>query len=137
MKNPQTAAAKWSRNLGNAGQSITDGVNSVQVNPAQQAAAQKDLAKQKFAAAIDSGKWEAGLARTTLQGWQQAMIKKGVPRVSEGASQAQPKVAAFLGQLIPAVEGAVASLPPRGSPAQNDQRMIMFAAKMRQFKRQS
>ena len=104
-------------------------------NPAQKAIAQLDLAKRNYAQSIDNGKMAAGLARTTLQGIQQAMIKKGIPRISEGASQAQPKVQAFLQQLLPAVEAAKAALPPRGDAAQNEQRALQFMRAMRNFKR--
>src|SRR5271167_4118380 len=130
MTDPQTAAAKWSRNLQGASQSIQAGVQAVQINPAQQAAAQLDLAKTNYGKAIDSGKTAAGLARTTLGGWQQSMIKKGIPRIADGAAQAQPKVAAFMQQLLPAVAAAKAALPPRGSDAQNEQRMVQFSRSM-------
>jgi hypothetical protein len=133
MKNPADVAKKWSQNLGSAGQSIAMGVQSVTVNPAEQAAQQADLAVRKYAAAKD--KMVAGLQRTTLQGWQQAMIKKGVARISEGAAQAQPKVAQFMAQLLPAVAAAQASLPPRGDQASNEQRMLQFSRSMKQFKR--
>lgn len=134
-KNPADIAAKWSRNLSAAGQAIQQGVQAVQVNPAQQAAASLDTAKANYIKAIDSGKTAAGLARTTLAGWQQAMIKKGVPRIADGAATATPKVQAFMSQLMPAIQSAQASLPPRGSDAQNEQRMLHFSRAMKQFKR--
>jgi len=137
MKNPADIGAKWARNLGSAGQSIQQGVAAVQVNPAQQAAAQADVAKRNYNKAIDDGKWQAGLARTTLQGWQAAMVKKGIPRIAEGAAQAQSKMTAFMQQLLPAVEAAKASLPPRGDKAANRQRMVQFSEQMSTFKRSS
>ncbi len=135
MKNPQEAAAKWSRNLASAGQSIQQGVQAVAVNPAEKAIAALPAAARNYAAAISSGKTAAGLSRTTLGGWQQSMIKKGIPRISEGAAQAQPKMATFLGQLMPHVAAAVAALPPRGTDAENEQRMLQFTRAMKQFKR--
>jgi len=135
MKSASDAAAKWARNLAAAGPSITAGVQAVTVNPAQLAAAQADVAAANYQAAISSGKWQAGLAKSTLQGWQAAMTGKGVQRIASGAQQAQPKMQSFLTQLIPFVANAKASLPPRGSKAANQQRMIMFSEAMSNFKR--
>ncbi len=135
MKNPAQVAAKWSQNLGAAGTSIQQGVAAVTVNPAEQAAAQASLAVTNYAAAKD--KMVAGLQRTTLSQWQQAMNQKGIPRIQQGASQAQPKVQAFMQQLLPAVAAAKASLPPRGNLQQNLQRAAAFATAMSQFKRTS
>lgn len=135
MKNAQQVAAKWAQNLGAAGTSIQQGVAAVTVNPAEQAAAQANLAVQNYAASKD--KMVAGLGRVTLSGWQQAMNTKGIPRIQQGASQAQPKVAAFMQQLLPAVAAAKASLPPRGNLQQNLQRAAAFATAMSQFKRTS
>jgi hypothetical protein len=135
MKSPQEAAEKWARNLASAGPSIVAGVNAVQVNPAQAAAAQADVAARNYQKAISEGKWQAGLARTTLAGWQNAMKGKGVQRIAEGATQGKPKMVQFLQQLIPAVEAAKANLPPRGDKAANRQRMIQFSEQMSNFKR--
>ncbi len=135
MKDPATAAAKWARNMAAAGPTITAGVNATTVNPAQQAIAQLPVAAANYAAAINSGKTAAALGRTTLQGWQQGMLKKGLQNIANGASMAQPKVQAFMQQLIPAVQSAVASLPPRGTKAQNQQRMLQFSEAMSNFKR--
>lgn len=132
-KNAQTAAAKWARNLSSAGQTIQDGVMAMTVNPAQLAAAQADVAVANYTAA--KSKMVAGLNRVQLSDIQQAMIKKGIPRISEGATAAQGKMATFLGQLIPAVQTAVASLPPRGNASANEQRMLQFSRAMKQFKR--
>lgn len=133
MKSAADVAKKWSQNLSQAGPSIVMGVSAVTVNPAEKAAAQADVAVSKYAAAKD--KMVAGLQRTSLAGWQQAMKTKGVQRISEGAAQAQPKMVSFMQQLLPAVEAARSSLPPRGSDAQNEQRMLQFTRAMKQFKR--
>jgi len=135
MKNAAMAAKKWSRNLSAAGQTIKEGVQGVTVNPAEQAKAALQLMKQKFIEAIDNGKVAAGLDRTTLSAWQQAMINKGLARISDGAAAAEAKTAAVLNQIIPAVEAAKAALPARGSQAQNEQRMLEFSRAMKKFKR--
>ena len=101
QKNPQQVAAKWARNLGNATQDITDGVNAVQVAPTALAAQQKTLMLTKLTNAVNSGKWERGLNRVTVQDWKTAMISKGVQRVSAGAQAAEPKMANFMSQFLP------------------------------------
>lgn len=133
MKNPADVAKKWAQNLGNAGEAIKQGVNAMTVNPAEKAAAQADVAVRNYGRAKD--KMVAGLQRTTLESIKSAMIKKGIPRITEGAAQAQPKMMAVMQQLLPAVEAARAALPPRGSDAENDARMLQFAAAMRKFRR--
>lgn len=115
--NPTTAAAKWAANLAGATQRITDGVNAVQVAPGLAAARQKAVWVQNVAASQD--KWASRVAGVSLQSWQQSMITKGVPRIASGATAAQPKMEAFLGQLIPFLQNAKQALPARGTLDQN------------------
>jgi hypothetical protein len=100
-KTPQSVADKWKRRLQAATQDVTDGVNAVRVNPAEQAVQKQAKLLANFTAAVNSGKWAAGLQRTTLQSWQQAMIQKGVPRIAQGAEAGMPKMQAFMQQLLP------------------------------------
>jgi hypothetical protein len=103
--NPQTVAAKWSRNLGQAGQSITDGVNAVTTSPGQLAAAQV----QKWLAAINASaaKWQRNVGALSLSQWQQAMINKGVPRIVAGATGGEPNMQAFMTQFLPYLQTGV------------------------------
>jgi hypothetical protein len=135
MKNAAQVAQKWAQNLAASGTAVQQGVAAVTVNPAEQAAAQADVAVQNYTAA--KGKMVAGLQRSTLQGWQSAMNQKGIPRMQQGATTAVPKVQAFMQQLLPAVAAAKATLPPRGTLQQNLQRANAFATAMSQFKRTS
>jgi hypothetical protein len=116
---------------------MTDGVNSVSQNPAERAIAQIPAMVQGVQMAAQSGKIEAGLRRVSLQSWKDAYIKKGVPRIQGGATQAQPKVQAFMQQLLPFIDSAKQQLQgmPRGSPAQNDARLMFWVNQMRQFRR--
>lgn len=98
---PQQAAEKWTRRLQSAGPDITNGINRVDTAPTQKAAAKKDKMLQNLTQAVNSGKWEAGLNRVTLADWKSAAINKGVPRISQGAASAAPKVASFMSQLLP------------------------------------
>jgi hypothetical protein len=137
MKNPADVAAKWSRNLSSATQSIQSGVNAVTTAPTQLAARQADAYLSGVQEAVASGKWANGLNRVTLQDWQSAMITKGIPRIGQGATSAKPKVEAFMGQLLPYIQTQQRQLQaiPRGSLETNIQRMVAFTRGMSQFKR--
>jgi hypothetical protein len=135
MKDPQVTAAKWQRNLANAGESIKNGVNAVTVNPAEKAAARQQAYADGVRRAVDEGRYARGLRRVTLQSWQEAMISKGASRIAAGASQAQPKVAAFLNKFLPYVEQGKQKLAnmPRGDFEQNLARAAAMARHLHDF----
>ena len=126
MQDAATVAAKWARNLSASTASITAGVNAVTVNPATKAAAQSAAYVSGVQQAVSSGKWQRGLARTTLAGWQQSMITKGIPRIASGASAALPKVQNFMSQWLPYQAGLQTQLAstPRGDLQTNIQRAV-------------
>ena len=135
QKNAATVTDKWARNLQGSTQSITDGVNAVQTNPAELAIAKKNEMKIKLNAAIDNGKWERGLSRTTVQGWKSAMIDKGVQRVSQGATSGKPKMAAFMQDFLPVayqVSQQVKSMP-KLTPEDSIARVRVAMDAFRQF----
>lgn len=127
------AAAKWATNLGNATTQITNGVNGVTAAPGMAAARQKAAYTAGVAAAVD--KWAARVSGVTLEAWKADMIGKGIPRVADGATKAQPKMATFLDQLLTYEKNNLASLPPRGTKSQNKTRMAAWFDTMSSFKR--
>jgi len=131
MRTPDQAAAAWAAGLANAGQKITDGVNSVTTAPGQLAARQSAVYTANVAAA--AGKWAKNVAAVPLATWQANMITKGVPRIASGASAAQPKFSAFMGKLLPFIASNKAQLPPRGTFDQNIARMTAWARAMHGF----
>lgn len=130
-QSPDQIAAQWASRLGQSTQKITDGVNSVTVAPGQAAARQKAVWAQNVVAAQD--KWAKNTAAVTLNDWQTAMTEKGVQRIATGASAAQPKFAAFMGQLLPHIDRVKSTLPARGNLDQNITRMVNFARGMATF----
>lgn len=138
MKTSANVANKWATNLSASTQTMTAGVQSVQTSPTSLAAANPDGYLAGVQKAVTSGKWQARLQSVTLQQWQQAMVQKGIPRVQTGAQTGKPKVQSFMDQLLPYVYQLRAALAsqPRGSLAQNMQRMNTFVQGMAQFKRQ-
>lgn len=128
---PDQIAATWAARLASSTQKITDGVNAVTVAPGQAAARQKGVWAQNVAAAQD--KWASRVAAVPLTDWQAAMTTKGVQRVATGAQAAQPKMAAFMGQLLPYIAQQKAALPARGTLDQNIARSTQFITGMAKF----
>ena len=102
------------------------------VAPGQAAAKQKGVWVNNVTAAAD--KWATRVAAVPLSDWQQAMINKGVPRIATGATAAQPKMATFMGKLLPYIGAGQASLPARGDLNANVQRMVAWVTYMSKFK---
>ncbi len=98
-------AEKWARRMSQSTQDIQNGVNRVTEAPTAKAAAKKQKMLQNLTAAVNSGKWEAGLNRVSLQDWKKSIIEKGLPRVQAGVTAAQPKVADFANKLLAYQEG--------------------------------
>lgn len=127
---PQAAAAKWASRLGTAASdgTIQTGIQGVTVAPGQAAARQKSVWVQNTQAAAD--KWATRTAAVSLSSWQSDMINKGLPRVAQGATAAQPKMTAFMTALLPQITTVVQSLPARGNFAANVQRATAFMTAM-------
>ena len=96
---PTSATAKWVANLSNSTQHITDGVNSVTVAPGQAAARQVQTWLARIQASAQ--KWATNVSAVSLQEWQTAMIKVGIPRIASGAQAKQGKYAAFAQKFYP------------------------------------
>lgn len=130
---PEQAAEAWAQRLAGSGERIRQGVQAVTTSPGQAAARQKQAYSQNVAAAAD--KWAARVASVSTGDWQQAVIEKGLPRIAAGAQAAQPKMAAFMGQVLPHIDQVKASLPPRGNLDANINRMTQFTRGMAKFQR--
>lgn len=129
---------KWSSRLQGATQDIEAGVRSVTVAPTQAAKAKKATFKARVNEAIDNGKWERGLDRVDNAQWQDAMIKKGIPRITSGVAESEPKMNTFFSELLPytaSVSAQVRALP-NATEQQRDARALKAIQLMRQFKRQ-
>lgn len=134
---PQQIAEKWSRRLTQSTADIERGVNAVTESPMEKAIAKKDKAIQNYQAAMNSGKWEAGLRRVSLQQWKNDTINKGIQRITAGANAAQPKVAAFMAELLPYQQNLKAELDNLADNTLEDsiQRMVTWTRGMANFRR--
>lgn len=115
QRDPAFVAQKWAQNLGASTESIRQGVQAVTESPMEKAARNVD----GWVAGVNRSrdKFQAGLRRRTLGDWQSSMIEKGIPRVSTGATAAQPKMQAFMAEFLPHVERVaqqVRSMPKGG-----------------------
>lgn len=129
----QEAAAAWAQRLAASTDRITRGVAGVTTAPGQAAARQKAVWAQNVQASQD--KWASRVAAVPLADWQQAMTQKGVQRVASGAQAAQPKMEAFMSQLLPHINSGLGALPPRGTLDQNIGRMTNWVRHMANFQR--
>lgn len=100
-KDPQTVANDWASKLGGSVPKIKAGVMNVPVAPTQLAAKNAQGYVNGVTNAVNSGKWQNGLNRVSLQDWQNATIQKGSTRIATGAQSAIPKMAAFMQQWLP------------------------------------
>ena len=127
------AAQAWAQRLAGSTERITQGVQSVTTAPGQAAARQKAVWSQNVQASQD--KWASRVAGVSLPDWQQSMVQKGIPRIAQGATAAQPKMAEFMAQLLPHIQSQVSALPPRGNIDANINRMTQFVRGMAKFQR--
>ena len=79
---------------------IRKGVERVTESPMEKAVAQKEKMRQNVNAALDSGKWEAGLARVSLSEWKAKFLAKGITNIASGVDASAAKIEAFASQLL-------------------------------------
>lgn len=97
---PEEFADKLARRLKAAIPDIQAGIQKVTENPMQKAATKKAKMLQNVTEAVQSGKWEAGLRRVSLDEWKQKFTEKGVNRIAQGIDSSKDKVVAFATQLL-------------------------------------
>jgi hypothetical protein len=136
-KDARTVAEKWARKLAGATEDIRAGIEAVTEAPSQKAIQKKEKMKQRIIQAIDSGKWERGLSKVTLEEWKDAFINKGLTRIGTGAEQGRRKMEDFMAQLIPYVENLKAQVNrmPDTTLEQRIQKMISWVQGMAKFQR--
>ena len=134
---PEEAAGKWQRRLSGAGEDIRRGIQNVSVAPGVKAAQQQPKMRAKTLAAIDDGSWARNTAAIGLEQWKNAALTKGVDRIASGAAGAEPKMASFMRQLLPAVDSAVSkvSAMPSNTLDENINRMTTYIREMAKFRK--
>ena len=97
---PKEYADKWSINLANSVDRITNHVKAVTEAPGVKAAAAQAKLLARIQAAINSGKWAKAVSSVSVDDWKKAMIDKGVPRIAPGAAAASDKMESFASKLF-------------------------------------
>lgn len=133
---PQQAAASWARGMTGAGEKAKAGIMALQVSPTELAAQAVPRMVQGILDAANSGKIANNLRAVSLASWQKSYVEKGLPIMGSRASQAQPKVAAFMAQFLPFLQSNVDQLKsmPRGDLNQNIQRAVFMMEANSKFK---
>ncbi len=130
-------AEKWARRLTAASPDIQRGIQRVDTAPTEKAAAKKDKMLTNLTAAVQSGKWEAGLRRVSLGDWKKAAIEKGIPRLSAGVQGAGTRMTEFATQLLnyeDSLQSQVTSMPDL-TIEDSIARMTAWTRGMAKFKR--
>lgn len=125
-KSAQQVAAEWRKGLTNSASKIRDGVMAVTSSPMMKAAQQADAMLAGVQRAVESGKWQEGLASVSLEEWKTATAEKGVQRLVSGATAAEGKVVEFMSQLLPYTERVSAQIAAMPSATQEDRRQKML-----------
>ncbi len=93
-------AEKHARRTKAAVDDMRKGIEKITEAPTAKAASKREKMRANLNAAIDSGKWESGLRRVSLDEWKKQILGKGLQRVSAGIDGAHDKIVAFAGQLL-------------------------------------
>lgn len=128
---------KHARRLTAAVPDVQKGVDKVTVNPCELAAAKQDKMLAGVTAAVQDGRWAAGLKRVSLEDWKKKTRDVGAQRIAAGIANAKAKVIAFAEQLLPHIDKGQALIKsmPDLSLEDNIQRMVSFTRHMASFKR--
>lgn len=128
---------KHARRLKAAVEDVRKGIDRVTENPCEKAAAKKDKMLTNLTAAVNSGKWEAGLKRVSLEDWKKAARDIGVNRIAAGIDGAKSKVIAFAEVLLPHIDRQLEKIKamPDVTLDDNINRMTHFIRGMAEMKR--
>lgn len=107
---PQEAREKHAARLKASTGEIAKQVAKVTVAPGTQAAKKADKMLQNLTASVTSGRWGRRVSSVSLTDWQDALIKKGIPRIAQGVDAAAPKVEAFFAEFLPHVDKVQAEI---------------------------
>ena len=130
---------KHARRLKAAVEDVRKGIDRVTENPCEKAAAKQDKMLTNLTAAVQSGKWAAGLKRVSLEDWKKAARDIGVNRIAAGIDAAKNKTIAFADVLLPHIDRQLEKIKtmPDITLDDNINRMTTFIRGMAEMKRVS
>ena len=88
---PAEISEKWGRRLKASVQDIQRGIDAVTESPAEAAIAKQDKMLTNLTAAVQSGRWAAGLQKVTLADWKSRTKEKVASRIAGGVDGAMTK----------------------------------------------
>lgn len=128
---------KHARRLKASTEDMRRGIDRVTESPTDKAASKQDKMLSNLTAAVQSGKWAAGLKRVSLEEWKTKARDVGVNRVAAGIDAAKDKVVAFAEVLLPHIDrgkAKIASMPDL-TLDDNINKMTTFIRHMSELKR--
>lgn len=128
---------KHARRLKASTEDVRRGIDRVTESPTDKAAAKQDKMLTNLTAAVQSGKWAAGLKRVTLEDWKKKARDVGVNRIAAGIDAAAAKVEAFADVLLPHIDRGKEKIKtmPDVTLDDNINRMVAFSRHMATMKR--
>jgi len=134
---PSEFQEKHARRLKAAVEDVRKGIDRVTENPCEKAAAKQDKMLTNLTAAVQSGKWAAGLKRVSLEDWKKAARDIGVNRIAAGIDAAKSKTIAFAEVLLPHIDRQLEKIKtmPDITLDDNINRMTTFIRGMADMKR--
>jgi len=137
VKDAKKVAEKWNRRLKGAVEDIRSGVEETTKNPAEEAVKKKAKWVARMTSKEVQDKWEKRLRGVTLEDWKNAMINKGIGRISAGVDEATDDFEEFMGELLPHIEEGKKTIEkmPDVTLEDNIRRMETFIRHMAKFKR--
>lgn len=134
---PAEFQEKHARRLSAAVEDVRKGIDRVTVNPCELAAAKQEKMLANLTAAVNDGRWAAGLRRVTLPEWKDKAKNVGAGRIATGINAAKAKVIAFAEELLPHIDAGQSKLKtmPDITLEDNIARMTSFIRHMAEFKR--
>lgn len=128
---------KHARRLKAAVEDVRKGIDRVTESPTEKAAAKQDKMLTNLTAAVNSGKWAAGLKRVSLDDWKRKTRDVGVNRIAAGIDAAKTKVIAFAEELLPHIDRGQEKIKamPDVTLDDNINRMVAFTRHMSELKR--
>jgi len=133
---PQQAREKHAARLKASLGEVQRQVEAVTVAPGMQAAKKADKMLTNITNAITSGRWGRRVSAVSLSSWQDSMVKKGIPRISQGIDAAAPKVEAFFTAFLPHVDKVSAEVSQMADLTLEDNinRMVHTVRRNAEFK---
>ena len=134
---PAEFQEKHARRLKAAVEDVRKGIDRVTESPTEKAAAKQAKMLTNLTAAVNSGKWAAGLKRVSLEDWKKQTRDVGVNRIAAGIDAAKSKVIAFAEELLPHIDRGRDKIKamPDVTLDDNINRMVSFTRHMSELKR--